>query len=201
MKDTLSGDALGVLLVFNKDSLDIEETNKKLDGWIKRSSYMITDSGNWIHEGKKARIIVEKLLINDSKEDLPDYKFFCFDGKVFCSYYIQNATTKTDRSEGELGILDRDFHLLLAWRADFNRLTEQPVKPKNYEKIVEYAEKLSKPFPHVRVDLYNIDGTIIFGELTFFTNSGAIPHKPNSFDLELGKKLVLPKRNHYFFEG
>ena len=62
--------------------------------------------------------------------------------------------------------------------------------------MVEYAEKLSKPFPHVRVDFYNIDGTIIFGELTFFTNSGYIPFDPDSFDFEMGKAFVLPKRNH-----
>lgn len=83
-----------------------------------------------------------------------------------------------------------------------NNLAERSIKPfvidrkKSYEKMVEYAEKLSKPFPHVRVDFYNIDGTIIFGELTFFTNSGYIPFDPDSFDFEMGKAFVLPKRNH-----
>lgn len=196
LKDTLSGDSLGVLLVFDKASLNVKETKEKISRWIERSSFMTTDSGNWIHEARRARIIAEKLLIGDEKGDLPDYKFFCFNGKVYCSYFIQHATTKVNRSEGELGILDRDFRLLPAWRADFNRLTEQPVKPKNYEKMVEYAEILSKPFPHVRVDFYDIDGIIIFGELTFFTNSGAVQHKPDSFDLELGKQLILPERNH-----
>jgi hypothetical protein len=63
-------------------------------------------------------------------------------------------------------------------------------------RMVELAEKLSKPFPHVRADFYNIDGRIIFGELTFFTNSGYIPFDPDSFDFEMGKAFALPKRNH-----
>ena len=97
---------------------------------------------------------------------------------------------------GENAFLDLDFKLLPVSRTDYFPITEQPEKPKNYEKMLEYAEKLSKPFPHVRVDFYNIDGKIIFGELTFFTNSGYIPFDPDSFDYEMGKAFILPKRNH-----
>ena len=64
--------------------------------------------------------------------------------------------------------------------------------PKNYYKMVEYAEILSKSFPHVRVDFYNIDGTIIFGELTFFMASGYLSFNPDSFDYEMGQQFVLP---------
>ena len=77
-----------------------------------------------------------------------------------------------------------------------NPIAEQPEKPMNYEKMVEIAEILSKPFPHVRVDLYNLDGKIIFGEFTFFTNAGAEHFVPDSFDYELGKPFILPKKNN-----
>jgi hypothetical protein len=194
LKDTLAGDSMGVLLVYDKDSLNIDETKKTLDGWIKRSSFMTTNSGNWIHEGKKARIVAEKLLIADETGDLPDYKFFCFHGKVYCLYLMRNYTQ--DRHNGENAFLDRDFQLLPFWRTDYHRITEQPEKPKDYEKMVEIAETLSKPFPHVRVDLYNINGNIVFGELTFFTNSGYIPFEPDSADYEMGRQLILPERNH-----
>ncbi len=196
-KDTLAGDSQGIMFVFDKETLDIEETKKKLDGWIERDSFMTTNSGNWIHEGKKARIIAEKLLIKDSKGDLPDYKFFCFNGKVFCLYLMREYTQ--DRHNGENAFLDRNFKLLPFSRTDYRRITEQPEKPKNFEKMLEIAEVLSKPFPQVRVDLYNIDGKIIFGELTFFTNSGYIPFDPDSADYEMGKQLILPKRNHFAF--
>ncbi len=132
LKDTLSGDSKGVLLVFDKSTLDIEATKRKLNGWIERSSFMTTESGLWIHEGKKARIIAEKLLIQDSKGDLPDYKFFCFSGKVYCLYLMRNYTL--DRHNGENAFLDRDFKLLPVSRTDYCRITEQPESPEILKK-------------------------------------------------------------------
>ena len=81
-------------------------------------------------------------------------------------------------------------------RDDLQDSLDKMLTAENYEQMVEIAEKLSAPFPHVRVDFYNIDGTIIFGELTFFTNSGPTLYEPEEFELELGKQFVLPERNH-----
>ena len=71
---------------------------------------------------------------------------------------------------------------------------EQPEKPVNYEKMVEIANSLSQGFPHVRVDLYNVDGTIIFGEMTFFNASGYTQFEPDDFDFQLGSFFQLPKK-------
>lgn len=196
LKHNLSGEGKGIILVFDKNTLDLEKTKEILQLWIDSCPVKKARAGLWIFENRKAKILVEKLLIDDENGDLPDYKFLCFNGKVFCSYLIRNSSTKINRHDGELGILDRDFHLLPASNEDFHAITEQPEKPKNYEKMVEIAEKLSKPFPHVRVDLYNLDGKIIFGELTFFSNTGPNRHVPESFEYELGRQFILPKRNH-----
>lgn len=196
LKNTLSGGNLGNILVYDKNSLDIEEVKKTLHSWIDIPPLRRAIAGLWYFEKRKFRILIEELLIANKGDDLPDYKFFCFNGKVFCSYFIRNCVNKSTRHEGELGIMDRDFRLLPASRADFHPITEQPEKPKNYEKMVEVAEELSKPFPHVRVDLYNIDGRIIFGEMTFASNAGPSPHIPESFDYELGEQFILPKKNH-----
>ena len=196
IKHTLSGESMGIILVFDKSTQDPEETRKTLQNWLDEPPVRRATGGLWIFENLKPRIIIEKLLVENENDDLPDYKFFCFNGRVFCSYLIRNSTTKTNRHEGELGIFDRDFHLLTASLADWNPITEQPEKPKNYEKMIEIAEKLSEPFPHVRVDLYNLDGKIIFGELTFFSNTGPNKYDPESFDLELGKPFTLPKKNN-----
>ena len=196
IKHNLSGEGLGTILVFDKNSLDLEKTKETLRSWIDECPLKRARAGLWIFENRKAQILFEKLLIEDENDDLPDYKFLCFNGRVFCSYLIRNSTTKANRHDGELGILDRDFHLLPAYDADFHAITEQPEKPKNYEKMVEIAEKLSEPFPHVRVDLYNSNGTIIFGELTFFSNTGPNKHVPESFEYELGRQFILPNRNH-----
>ncbi len=196
IKHTLSGESMGIILVFDKSTLDIEETKKTLNEWLGEPSIRRATGGLWTFENRNPRIIIEKLLVENKNDDLPDYKFFCFNGRVFCSYHIRNCTTKTNRHEGELGILDRDFRLLPVSHPDFHPMTEQPEKPKNYEKMIEIAEKLSEPFPHVRVDLYNLDGRIVFGELTFFSNTGAEHFVPDSFDYELGKPFILPKKNN-----
>ena len=196
LKNTLGGSGKSVILIHNKDTMNIEEIKEKLRGWIKHSTNWTSPAGEWVYEDRKARIIIEKLLVDSELGDLPDYKFFCFNGKAYCLYYMRNCTAKADRHEGEIAILDRDFNLMPVTRPDFLRITEQPPKPKNYEQMLKIAEKLSEPFPHVRVDFYNIDGKIVFGELTFFTNCGVVRYDPDSFDFELGRQFELPKRNY-----
>ena len=61
-----------------------------------------------------------------------------------------------------------------------------PQKPVNLEQMIAIARKLSQPFPHVRVDLYNVNGKIYFGELTFYTSSGYINFEPDNVDFILG---------------
>lgn len=195
IKNTLGGSNWGNTLVFDKETLNIDELEKVVKQWLSISASFKSPAGEWVYEKQKPRIIVEKLLISSPQEDLPDYKFFCFNGKVFCSYLMRNYTMHP--KEGENAFLDRDYKLLPVSRTDYKRIKEQPPKPKNYEKMIEIAETLSKPFPHARVDLYNLDGTIIFGELTFFTNSGVIPFDPDLFDYEMGDAFTLPKRNRW----
>ena len=194
IKHTLSGESIGIILVFDKSTLDLEATRKTLREWLDEPPIRRATGGLWVFENRRPRIIIEKLLVENEDDDLPDYKFFCFNGRVFCSHLIRNSTTKTDRHDGELGIFDRDCHLLPVSRAGWNPITEQPEKPGNYEKMVEIAEKLSEPFPHVRVDLYNLDGKVVFGELTFFSNTGPNKFIPESFDLEMGKAFILPEK-------
>lgn len=67
-----------------------------------------------------------------------------------------------------------------------------PVKPVNYDEMLDVAAKLSKGIPHVRVDLYNVNGKIYFGELTFFHFSGTTPFEPMEWDYKFGKYLKLP---------
>ena len=74
-------------------------------------------------------------------------------------------------------------------------LENQNLKIKEIKEMLEIAEILSKDFPAVRVDLYNVDGKIYFGELTFFPWSGYVQYDPDSFDFEIGEKFILPERN------
>ena len=85
--------------------------------------------------------------------------------------------------------------LLCFKRKDYKSFDEVPEKPINLDLMIKFAKVLSKGIPHLRVDFYEIDGKLYFGELTFYTCSGFIPFYPEEWDLKLGKKLKLPKRS------
>lgn len=169
-----------------------QEDHEKLRGiakkWVAHPAKSI--GGEWVYENIQPRVIFERLLPRDENNDLPDYKFFCFNGEPYCLYtmidYVDN------HANGKLGFYDMDFKQMPYCRMDFAPITRELKKPKNFDKMIEYARILSKGFPHVRVDFYNIDGRIVFGELTFQNASGYTVFNPDEFDFILGEQFVLP---------
>ena len=189
IKDTLGSGGNSVILVKDKNIMDMELIKSQLRKWVSRKNHIRSGGREWpYYSGKKHRIIIEKYLAQPNG-DLPDYKFFCFNGRVFCSYHMRNYTNRHEN--GELGFFDKDFKLLPAYRRDFHPIKEQPLKPKDYDKMVSMAECLSACFPHVRVDFFNIDGKIVFGELTFYNASGYVQFEPDEFDFILGEEFKL----------
>lgn len=177
------------VFVTNNSSEDHEVLRAQAKKWLR---YVKSISGERCYCDIPPKIIFEKLLPRDSRNDLPDYKFFCFNGEPFCLYTMIDYTD--NHKEGKLGFYDLDFNQLPCRRMDFAPITAKLEKPKNFDKMVEYARILSKDFPHVRVDFYNIDGQIVFGELTFHNGAGYIQFDPDSFDFTMGEKFVLPKK-------
>ena len=192
LKDTLGGGGNSVVIVQNKSEIEIPALIKQMRDWVSVADSYIDDGREWpYYYGKRHRIIIEELLHTDSSEGLIDYKFFCFNGRVNYIYVI------TDRELGKtisLGIFDRNFQQLNAYRADENKLTKKIDKPVNFDKMIQVSESISKNFPHARVDLYNIKGRIVFGEITFYDGSGYMQFDPDSFDFKLGEEFKLPDR-------
>lgn len=175
------------IVVNSKDEIDIKDLKEKIDKW---SDYEFAYSSLELqYKGIIPKIYIEKNILEDGMDDLPDYKFFCFGGKVFCSYTMRNYVF--DHKKGELGFFDKDYKHMPYYRADYAPIKTQIAKPKNYDKMVEIAEQLSRGLSHVRVDLYNVDGKIYFGEMTFSTNSGYIKFLPEEFDIILGNQWDL----------
>lgn len=120
--------------------------------------------------------------------DLPDYKFFCFDGEVKALFI------GTERQTGDIKFdyFDADFNHL-------NLIQQHPMsgkmfaKPENYDKMKELASKLSKGIPQVRIDLYDVNGKIFFGEMTFTHHGGIVPFHPKKWDYEFGSWIKLPR--------
>lgn len=169
--------------VKNINNEDLVKIKCLAESWLKKD--MFVSGREWGYKNIKPRIIAEKLLPRNHRGDLPDYKFFCFEGEVFCLYCMIDYAD--DKTQGKLGFFDRNFNRLHVYRKDYKPLVEKVEKPKNFDFMVEVAENLSKGFPHVRVDLYNIDGEVVFGEMTFYTSSGYMLFDPDDFDFVMGE--------------
>lgn len=190
LKDTLGSGGVAVVVVKDKATMDLEKIKEQARDWTSSKKQLLDDGREWAyHAGKPHRIIAERYIDSLAKEGLTDYKFFCFNGKIACVYVINNRILG---SHGELAIMNDNFVRLPVQSLTQGIMKEDPQKPKNFERMREIAMSLSEGFPHVRVDLYNENGKILFGELTFYGASGYIQYNPDSFDYELGKQFVLP---------
>ena len=181
-------DSGGLVIVRDKKELDKKAARRKIEHCLGRNYYM--NSREWPYKNVRPRIIAEQFMINDSGEELQDYKFMCFNGKVKCCFVCSDRFS----AEGlHITILDRDWNVL-----PFHRHYHPPKsgleKPAQYDEMLRLAEQLSKDIPFVRVDLYEINGKIYFGELTFFPGSGLEKFEPESGDYTLGSWIALPNR-------
>ena len=193
MKDTLGGGSNSVLVVRNKNTITEDKLRARARAWLNKPWRKKNSGREWpYYSGKPRRVILEKYLDGENG-DLIDYKFFCFDG-VVKYYYIRTGYSK-NHNAGEIAFYTRESKYLPGVGMDYCNTAKQELRvPPNIDEMISMAEILSKGFPHVRVDLYNIYGTIVFGELTFFNASGYMLFSPDSFDLEMGECFHLPPK-------
>ena len=179
-----SNDSGGVVVCKNKRALDISGAIAKLKKDGKRDYSQINKE--YPYKNVPHRFLAEEYMEDESGCELKDYKFFCFDGKVkflFVATGRQSGDTRFD-------FYDSEFNHLPIINGHPNA-DIIPVKPKNFDKMIEIAEMLSEGIKHVRVDLYNINGSIYFGEMTFFHWSGIVPFEPFEWDEKFGNYIHL----------
>ena len=169
-----SGD---VVIVRDKSTADLEGIKIKIQNEL--DEHICTSAAEMHYMRIPHRVIAEELLINDPISErysstLIDYKIWAFNGKVHYIWVCMNRFVK-NKNGAEVMTYDRDWNAHPEYcrvTADFSLAPPIP-KPARYEHMLEVAEKLAEPFPVVRVDLYNLNGLIYFGEMTF-TSYGAI---------------------------
>ena len=186
LKTTHGGGSNGVVICKDKSTFDMVKAIKKLNHSMKQDIYQSLKE--WPYKNVPKRIIAEQFIQPDSNNDLPDYKFFCFDGEVKALFI------GTERQTGDVKFdyFDADFnHLDLIQQHPMSG--RQIPKPKNYDKMKELAAKLSEGIPQVRIDLYDVNGKIFFGEMTFTHHGGVVPFHPEKWDFVLGSWIILPK--------
>ncbi len=177
------------IFVRDKYKEDIESIRSQISSWLDKGN--INYGREWGYNNVTSKIIIEALLPRDENNDLPDYKFFCFDGRVEFLYTMVDYVD--DHDAGCCSFFDRDFNQLKYRRSEYKEIDRNIPKPENFEEMIKIAEKLSSHFPHVRVDFYNISGRIVFGELTFYNASGYTVFDPDEFDFIMGSKFTLSK--------
>ena len=170
------------IIVKDKKLLNKREASMKFSRWL--SSNYGFNKGFELHYGMiHPRIVCEKYM----GDSLNDYKFFCFNGNpefiwVDVGRYTNHCRNTYDLEWKELPfIIDR-----------FKRVNVE--QPKNLRLMIELAGRLSKGFAFVRVDFYEIEGIVYFGEMTFTSSSGRDKFYPSEYDLICGEKIMLPAK-------
>lgn len=189
LKDTLGGGGNSVIIVPDKSKLIVEQAKQQMAQWVAESTSAKHPGREWVYDGMPHRIIAEKYISsNPETGGLIDYKFFCFGGRVAYLYVMGN------RKNGlKVGIYDREFRKLDAYISYDEKMETEAKKPENFEEMCEIAEKLSAKFPHARIDLFDQNRVITFGEITFFSGSGYTLFNPDEFDFQLGDFFQLPQ--------
>lgn len=186
IKTSNGGGGNNVILVRDKEGFDFEKAKNDLKEWQILDAF--SPSREWAYVGiKKSKIVIEKLLEDDRNADgsIDDYKFMCYRGKFHYLWVDKNRYSNHVRA-----FWNKDLEFLPGVHSWETKPAEkEPYLPDNIGEMVNIAEKLSEDFPFARIDLYNIKGSIVFGEITFYPWGGYVSFIPDSFDYDLGKPM------------
>lgn len=169
------------ILVPDKSKLNKADAKKKFDRWLSENFYYKDREKNY--KNITPRIMCDTFLSPENGQ-LEEYKLFCFNGKVG---FIQHNKQLNGRRYDN--IFNNAWDILpVKYGYDGFDNDEKPIIG---DELVAISERLAAPFKFVRVDLYNLDGRIIFSELTFHSGGGLIPFFPKEYDRMFGKLLGL----------
>lgn len=187
LKTTHGGGGGGVVICRDKSIFNIEDARKKLNKSFKQSIYK--NYREWPYKNVKPRIIAEE-YVTSGGDYINDYKFFCFNGKpkamlVASGRYVEPETC--------FDYFDMEFNHLPFEQGgpNYNKPIE---KPRLFDEMKDIAEKLSANIVHARIDLYDVNGLVKFGEITFFDSSGMAAFNPEEWDYTFGSWIKLPQK-------
>lgn len=180
-------DSGGLVICRDKRTLDREKARRRISQSLQQNFYY--HNREWPYKDVQPRIIAEAYMEDASTSELRDYKFFCFDGEPKMLFVASDRQTAGE--ETKFDFFDMDYnHLDL--RNGHPNAAVPPEKPVQFGLMRELAQKLSQGIPHVRVDLYEVNGRVYFGEMTFYHWSGMVPFDPPEWDRKLGSWIGLP---------
>ena len=180
-------DSGSVIICEDKSKFDIEAAKQSINAAMKRNYY--STYREWPYKFVKPRIIAEKYMVDESGDDLKDYKVLCFNGVARFIEVHENRFT--DKKEHTQTFYDRNWNKLNIVQECLTSINEERKAPSNLDKMLELSEKLAKDMYHARVDWYIINEKIFFGEITFYDGSGFEKFVNQEDDVYFGSLIKL----------
>ena len=188
IKSTTGGGGLNIIVVKDKQQCDKEIIRQQIASWNIHTPGMISSGREWAYKNMPyTRIIIERYLEDSTGAGiLSDYKLMIFNGRFKLLWIDRGRYSNHHR-----GFWDENLDFMPDVYSDHETFTTPPELPDNINEMIKVAEVLSGDFPYSRVDLYNCQGKIFFGEITFYPWSGYVKFTPDSFDIKLGDYFTL----------
>lgn len=188
LKTTHGGGSSGVVICKYKVSFDKEKAVAQLNRSMMQDIYR--SLREWPYKNVPKKIIAEQYISPiQGQNDLPDYKFFCFNGEP---KYCQVITGRN--TEECVDFFDKDWnHQPFHEPKKYGFANPEPLRPQRLNEMWALAEKLAEGKPFSRIDFYQTDDKIYFGEITFYPTSGMGGFAPNNYDRMLGEMINLPR--------
>lgn len=181
-------DSGGLVICRDKGKLNVAEAKKKINRSLKRNYFWT--GREWPYKNVIPRIIAEEYMEDETLHELRDYKIFTFNGVAKVLFVASER--QSEGTETKFDFFDMEFHHLPFTNGHPNA-DICPAKPDTLKIMKELAEKLSDKIPVLRVDFYDVNGDVYFGELTFFHWSGTVPFNPEEWDTIFGNWINLPE--------
>lgn len=177
-------DSGGVVVCKDKDSFDIDKARKYLNVCIQRDYYLA--AREWPYRNIERHIFAEQYIEETGDGDIVDYKLMIFNGQFRCAF------TCTERHLGQLKVtfFDKNWNVLPFERKYPKSLIEIK-RPNDLSDMVQYAEMIAKDWPFARIDFYECNGNLYFGEVTYYPGGGWEPFNPIEWDYKLGEWIDL----------
>lgn len=176
------------IIVKDKSCLNEEQARRKIRRWMEPQQNSYYQTFNWGYKDMKPVVYAEE-YIEQIDGQLFDYKFYCCNGKA---KFMFIATDRFNEKGCTYDFFDMNFNRLDFYYGGREHSEHELKKPRFYDEMVRYAEILSKPFPFVRVDFYELKDRIYVGEMTFYSGGGVLSFDPIEWDYKLGKYIDLP---------
>lgn len=169
-----------------ENNQDTKEIVKIANKWIKKNHFY--HGREWAYKNIKPMIIAEKYLTNKEHNELVDYKFYCYNGIPYVVFACAGRFSEKGVGYNAYDMEWKQIHI----HKGKPGVDIEFKKPENFDEMKECARILSGKYPFIRVDLYSVENSTIFGELTFYPDSGIIPFTPDEYNDYFGNLFKLP---------